>query len=441
MHFRLSTWSILRLCCAALMATTGACSADTVESGPPATVAEAAKLLDLATFPLVRGAEKPNDRHLAGLSYNAAGAVKEVFEFQRKQLSGQKWKELPGGYISDQTTSATFARNGFSVSVSVYPTGKDGAVNVMIINHGNIQLSKLPVPPGVKPFFGGPANASYITETPVEKTSQDCRKLLLEQGWQPYGAAGDVQFFKQNAIRLAARVSSAPAQGGRTVIDYSTLLMSSDLPAPADSEGLQYTDTPTQLFFDTKATQQDVVSFYRQTLAKAAWEPTTENLMKIDFKELMIFRNPQEDMLTLELTDVDGKTRVLLKHQSAAEIAELDRLIKAEAERKKMEKNKPLPKRVLTLPADARDVEQTKTRIEFKIATGKAKALVETWRKQFAKDGWQEQVTTLEDLAGAISFEKGQQNISVMYDDTKVLPAEVTVRARGVELERAAEEK
>jgi hypothetical protein len=441
MRFRLTSWSILHVCCAALMATTGACSADTVESGPPATVAEAAKVLDLATFPLVKGAEKLNHRHLAGLSYNAPGTVKEVFEFQRKQLTEQKWKELPGSYISDQAASAAFARNGFSVSVSVSPSGDDGAVSVTIINHGNIQLSKLSIPAGVKPFYGGPVNASYITETPVEKTSEECRKLLLEQGWQPYGAAGDVQFFKQNAIRLSARVSSAPAQGGKTVIDYSTLLMSRDLVAPADTEGLQYTDTPAQLFFDTKATQQDVVNFYQQTLAKADWEATTENLIKIDFKELMIFRNPQEDMLTLELTDVDGKTRVLLKFQSAAEIAELDRLVKADAERKKLEKNKPLPKLALALPADARDVEQTKTRIEFKIATGKAKALVESWRKQFAKDGWHEQVATLEDLAGAISFEKGQQSISVIYQDTKILPAEITVSAHGVELQRAAEKK
>jgi hypothetical protein len=339
-QFCRTTWSISNLCSVLLLATTGACSVNSVDSpsGSPASVAEAAELLDLATFPLVKGAKTPNQQHLAGLSYNAAGNLKDVFEFQRKQLTEQGWKELPGGFVSDQSSGSTFVRKAFSLSVMVFPIGTDGAVNVTITNHGNVDLGKLPVPPGVNSFFDGPVNSSYITEAPVEPTAEACRKLLLEKGWQPYGMAGDVQFFKQNAIRLAARVSSAPAQGGKTVIDYSTVLMSTDLPAPADTEKLQYTDTPTQLFFDTKATKQDVVGFYQTTLGKAGWEATTDKPIKIDFKDVMIFRNPQKDMLTLEITDVDGRSRVVLKFQSAAEIAEIERQIKADAERKRRDK-------------------------------------------------------------------------------------------------------
>jgi hypothetical protein len=61
----------------------------------------------------------------------------------------------------------------------------------------------------------------YVTEAPVENTKEACRKLLLAEGWVPYGAAGDTQSFKQNAVRLSATVSSAPAQGGKTMISYS----------------------------------------------------------------------------------------------------------------------------------------------------------------------------------------------------------------------------
>jgi hypothetical protein len=156
--------------------------------------------------------------------------------------------------------------------------------------------------------------------------------------------AGDVLFFKQNAVRLAARISTAPAQGGKTVIDYSTELMSVDLPAPADTVGLQYTDVNTQLFFDAKTSEQDIVGFYRPTLAKAGWEATTEKPIKIDFKDVLIFRNPKKNMLTLEMYDVDGKTRVLLKHQSSAEAAEIERQIKAESERRSSRGENSLPK-------------------------------------------------------------------------------------------------
>ena len=261
--------------------------------------------------------------------------------------------------------------------------------------------------------------------------------MLLGKGWQPYGTAGNQQFFKQNAVRLSANISSAPAQGGKTVIDYHTVLMSADLPAPAETEQLQYSDGPTQLFFDSKATEQDIVDFYRTTLAKAGWQATTEKPFQIDFKHEMIFRNPQKDMLTLEMRDVDGKTRVLLKHQSAAEVAEIEQQVKAEAERRKAEKSKPLPKVTVAIPPDAKDIKQTKNRIEFQIAGGKAKATVESWRKQFAKDGWKEEAAVMESMAGSISFNKENQSLSVIYSDTGFLPAEVTIQATGVEIERA----
>ena len=181
-------------------------------------------------------------------------------------------------------------------------------------------------------------NSSYVTDAPVEQVAEACRKLLVENRWEPYGNAGDVQFFKQNAIRLAARVFSAPAQGGKTVIDFSTVLMSADLPAPNDTENLQYTDTLSQLSFDTKATPKDLVAFYRPTLATTGWESTRETSVEIDSKEVMIFRNPQKDMLRLEMTAFDGKSRVLLTHQSAAEIAEIERHIKEDHERRARQK-------------------------------------------------------------------------------------------------------
>jgi hypothetical protein len=429
------------VCLAILAGVPAAFVVDAAESpsNSPATVAEAAKVLNLATFPLVGGAERPQHRNVAGLFYNAPDTVKQVFEFQQKQLADQRWKELPNSYVTDQTASATFGRDGFSLSVTVFPTGKAGVVNVMLTNHGNVELGKLPVPPGTKPFYSGPVNAAYITERPTVETAETCRKLLMAKGWQPYGKAGDSMYFKQNAVRLNARVSAAPAQGGKTVIDYSTVLMSVDLPAPAETEQLQYADVTTQLLFDTKAKQADVVGFYRETLAKMAWEATTEKPIRIGFKNTLIFRNPQKDMLTLEIYEVGGRNRVILKHQSAAEVADMERQYKEETERRKMTKEKPLPKLVVMLPADANEVQQTKNRIEFKVVPGKAKAIVESWRRQFVKDGWKEEAATLHAMAGSLSFAKGDHSLTVIYADTGYLPAEVTIHAAGVELERTAE--
>jgi hypothetical protein len=339
-RFRLGLLPVL--CCALLVVFTGSCSqARESRSSTPATAAEAAKVLDLSTLPPMPGTTGPRRQNLAGLSYDARGTVKSVFEFLQKQLIGLKWQELPNSYVSDQSSNASFSREGFTLSLSVTPASEPGFASVILLNHGNIDLGKLPVPAGATESFVGSAIAMFVTETPVAVTTDAVRKLLLEKGWEPYGTAGDSQFFKQNAIQLTATVSAAPAQGGKTMISYSSLLMSVDLPAPADTIGLQYSDVTTQLLFDTKSTISDVVAFYRSTLAKAGWEATTDKPFQIDSKDMMIFRNPQHDMLTLKLYEVEGINRVILQFQSAAEIAEIERQVKAEAEREKAAREKP----------------------------------------------------------------------------------------------------
>src|ERR1044071_3808328 len=67
-------------------------SADAVKT--PATVEQAAQILDLSTFPLADGAKPPESRQVATLFYVATGDVKTAFEFNRKALLAQGWKEL-----------------------------------------------------------------------------------------------------------------------------------------------------------------------------------------------------------------------------------------------------------------------------------------------------------------------------------------------------------
>src|ERR1700712_4095436 len=55
----------------------------------PATVEQAAHVLDLSTFPLMESAKPAGSRHVANLSYLATGDVKTAFEFNRKRLAAQ----------------------------------------------------------------------------------------------------------------------------------------------------------------------------------------------------------------------------------------------------------------------------------------------------------------------------------------------------------------
>jgi hypothetical protein len=404
--------------------------------------AEADEVLDLAKFPLADGAKAPGRRNLAALSYNAPGEVVKTFEAQKKLLTDRGWKELDGAFVNEQSASGMFTREGYTLSLTIFPASEAGTINVMLMHHGNIDLTKVAVPPGAKLFYGGPASTMYVTEAPVDATAKAVRSLLLAGGWQPYGQAADVQWFKKNNVRLLANVTSAPAQGGKTMISYSSELLSYDLPAPVETIGLQYTDQTAQLMFDTDQPKGEIAKFYQTELAKAQWKSTLDKLTEIDKKDMMFFRDPKKDMITLEVYEVDGKNRVIVKFQTAEELAELERAIKAEAERQKMAANKPKPQMAApALPAGASDVEREKGRLQFKLPGGKALAAVEAWRKHFAADGWKDSVTSLDQLGGAVTFEKGDWSLSLFYIDPGPIPGEITLTAHGVEFAGAAGDK
>jgi hypothetical protein len=176
--------------------------------------------------------------------------------------------------------------------VSVNPGSKPGLVDVSIHNHGNIDLVKLPVPPNVKSVYSGPTTTMYVTEAAVPDTAQLCRDLLLKAGWEPHGTAGDTtSYFRQNAIRLTVTVSSAPAQGGKTMISISPELMSAELPAHPDATEVQYADTLRRLSFLTTAENDALFGFYKIELGKAGWKPNREEAIQVDDKDEMVFRN------------------------------------------------------------------------------------------------------------------------------------------------------
>ncbi len=417
----------------------------------PATVEQAAQVLDLSTFPLMNGAKPPESRQVADLFYVATGDVKTGFEFNRKALVGQGWKELPNSSVTEQSASAMFSHNGFVVSLSVSLHGEPGSVFVMLQNMGNVKPGQLPVPPGAKPVYVGDPTAMYSTEAAVPATADACRNLFLAQGWVPYGVAVDSVMFKQNAILVTATVSSAPAQGGKTMIQYSTQLISADIPAPPNVEDLRYADQPPELTFETAENQDAIVDFYRKNLATAGWKSTMDKMVAVDDKPTMIFRNPAKDMLTLSLWgERNGKLPVSVRFQSAAEIAELDRRIKEEAPKLRAaaeakaakeaaelaERNK-VPKIAVTLPADAKDVKQTKDEIKFTVGKGKAKAAVQLLRAQFRETGWKEDVASVTGMSGVVSVSKeGGPSVTITYTDTGFLPTELSVSAMRSELER-----
>lgn len=408
------------------------------------TVAEATKVFDPATFPVLTKGEPIDRKYVGGFSYQTAGEPQAAFKFHQQAFTKLKWKELPDSYLSEMSCSGTFSKEGYLVSVSISPVGDEGNVLVSLHNHSNIPLNQLPAPKGAKPFYSIPAAEAYLTEADRDETAAAVAKLLVAQGWEPYGTAGDQLFFKQNAVRLSAFVATAPAQDNKTAITYSAEQLSADIPAPAETIGLQYSDSTKAVFYDVDADLEAIHAFYNDALAAAGWKPTLDKPILIGFKLTVIYRNPAKELLELEMFEFEGKLRVEVKHQSAQEVAELEaqaqEAIAAKKKAEEAEKSKPKPqpgKLSLTLPADAKDIEAGKEEIKFTIGKGKAKPFADALRKKLKSEGWKETTATIEAMFGLILLEKGDQDVTIMYVETGVMPAEVTVSSDGVELVQA----
>jgi hypothetical protein len=409
----------------------------------PATVTEAAKVLDLRALPRLKEEEPDALQTLAQVHYQTAAKTKEAFAFHQKQLLDQGWKELPNTQVSDESVSGTFTREGFNVSLSVSSFGGQ-PTTVMLHNHGNVALGRLPVPPGAKQQYAFALTTSYVTDASPEETAAAVKKLLTDLQWMPYGSAGDSQIYRQNAVQLDARVFKADGLGGKTVIDYTSDLLSAELPAPDDAIGLQYSEPPVQLFYDTPKSMAEVYTFYKDALASATWQPTTEGPVKIDFRHFFILRNKAKDLIDVQLSEFEGKTRVLVKYQTAAEVEETERRIKEElAKKKEKEKeNKPTKEAAktqeLALPPGVRGLKENSTSDwEFSVPAGKAKAAVEALRKQLLDAGYKEVSAQLDATNGNVLLMKGEATINLLYIDVGVVAPEIHVNSQGVELKRA----
>lgn len=410
----------------------------------PATVDEAAKVLDLRHFDLLNGAETSANRTVANLTYETKSTVDKAHRFHAEAMTKAGWKVLPDGYASEQMASSTYAKDGYKVSLSVMPTGDAGVVMVTLNNHGNVDTSKLPAPDDSKPFYSTPVSTAYLTSTSVDATARLLRDKFTKAGWEPYGDAGDVANYKQNAIQLHVRVTTAPAQNNQTLVDYSTELMSADLPAPPDAPRVQYADVTRQLSFDAKGSVDEVAAYYRKRLGEAGWKATTDNLIEVDFEKMLLFRNAAKDMLTLKLRAVDALTRGQLEFLTAEDVDKMQReLDKKHAESEPTAEQPPMAEEKPAAPdakaiivevplADTTKVKQTSEEsLEFAIASGAGQSAAESLRKHFLAAGWNELNATLEKVAGNVMLTKDGTTLSIVYSDIGIGDSEVTVMAIG----------
>lgn len=402
-----------------------------------ATASQAAAVLDLSTFPLVNPVGEPNARVIASQSYLAEGTVTNVARKIQSALVKLGFKELEGASFSEGYASATYEREGFVVSLSAFPGSAPSTVSVSINNQGNIDLKQLPVPSDAKPLYAFPSTVSYLTDSSVAKTSEECRRLLLEQGWQLFGDTTVSFFVKSNAVRLQVSVNEAPAQGGKTSIQLTSEQLSVDLPEPLYEEFLQFSDSTGGMLFDSPKSQGELVDYFKDALQKWEWEATTEQPIRIGFRDHLIFRNPDKAMIKIKFDDVEGKTRVDLKHQTAAQVEQSEKKVDvrmAEIKRQQEVKDERMrnpSKLTIQDPVGSKGTEKQPKSIEFSTKPGAAKAAVEKRMASLQAAGWKKVVNVDTKEVGTYTLEKEPVKLEIEFVDPGFIPGAITISIAG----------
>lgn len=65
--------------------------------------------------------------------------------------------------------------------------------------------------------------------------------------------------------------------------------------------------------------------------------------------------------------------------------------------------------------------------------------VVEFYKQTLAKSGWKEQTSVLQDLTGTVVLTHGSNTLTIVYTDVGFMPAELSIDATGIKLQRAAQ--
>lgn len=293
------------------------------EPAGPASVRQAKAVLDLREFPQMPQATDAY-AEVGLLRYESPADVASAEMFHVKHLGERSWEEDTeenSRHLDEQSAYLTFEHEGYSLILSVERLpDKEGWVQIMLRNQGNVDTSRLPQFPDAEVLLGGQATTVYVTPAKVAEVAEFTQAELSVLGWQPYKppialTASDTDnvslFFKQNGISLAAYLGVAPDQDGKTTVQYDTSVLNNELPAPPDATAIEYDDLLPHLKFQTSLDFDKVAAFYRKSAEGLGWTAKDELTDSREDSTTLFFEGDESTLYLLQLTKVEGdKTQV-----------------------------------------------------------------------------------------------------------------------------------
>ena len=252
------------------------------------------------------------------LRYGSPADVASAGMFHVKHLAERGWEEDTEGtsrHVDEQSAYLAFEHEGYSLILSVQRlSDKEGWVQIMLRNQGNVDTSRLPRFPDAEVLLGGRATTVYVTPAKVAEVVEFTQSELSVLGWQQYKppialTASDTDnvslFFKQNGISLAAYLGVPPDQDEKTTVQYDTSVLNNELPAPPDATAIEYDDVLPYLKFQTSLDFDKVAAFYRKNAEGLGWTAKDELTDPREDSTALFFEGDDKKLYLLQLAKAD----------------------------------------------------------------------------------------------------------------------------------------
>lgn len=294
-----------------------------------ATLAHARAVLDLSRLPLPPGAEVSATATPAATGFKTSTAVDATFAAQRATLEASGWSLVGDAQVYPQSASGVFGKEGYVLSLTVMPDGAGSMVQMQ--HHGNVDLSTLSPPEGVDVRFAQAVSAIWETAAAPDVAAAMLREALLGEGWEDYGEAGPMRYFRKNAIRLSTMTNAGPE--GKTMHHLGVELLSAQIPRPADATRADFDGGAQTLRVQHAGPIESLVQSYSSRLAADGWKSSLDAPISEEGNQVMTWRNGADDLLVLTFAAPQGEwANVSIHYQSKAQLDAMNARLDAQAE-------------------------------------------------------------------------------------------------------------
>jgi hypothetical protein len=161
---------------------------------------------------------------------------------------------------------------------------------------------------------------------------------MAAAGWSVSESSPGSTTYKRGVQTVQVSIGSAPAQGGKTMMQLSPQLLPIDLPVPPNAVDVRFSHRSVELSFEYPGDWDEVAKFYQTELPPLGWKPTTEDLIKNENDAFQIYRNAEKALAQLKVETRGGKTQATVEYQSPAIFEENEKRFEEFKKKKEAEK-------------------------------------------------------------------------------------------------------